>query len=489
MNRWLVAVALLGIALHPACAGRHAGSRGGSEHERLLADVAAHPNDSAANLRLARYALAAKQPGAALRYFAVVEANGGLFGPRWTSSDRKHYGDLLRERGAWRLQHNLVAAQADIAHARSLGAVVAPEMLQRTAAIQAWADSCHAADDIRQRGLQAACKATISVGACAAEPAPQRGAFAAALWQHGAKRATYEVLRELARRSAGVPSETRLLWLQAQAWWTGTIVPIPIAPTTTVCELVALADAVWPTHGAAFDAAVQRGIETLDDWRSRHGLPPAVGDVAACQLAPAAPPALQPALAAVAFDDAFAARWQLTAKVVATLRRLHQQAPATVDRAVVELLDAGLDEAWMAAAAGELFDLIGDPARARRYWQRAVDANADPAFVQGLAVAVAHSGDPDAAAIWATQAAAASGDPALWLLEVASAMAAHGSSPEALTLLKQARSVAGAADMAAIDTAIARVQGGGDDHATVLSATLDLRDPQARAWLRARVAR
>ena len=68
-------------------------------------------------------------------------------------------------------------------------------------------------------------------------------------------------------------------------------------------------------------------------------------------------------------------------------------------------------------------------------------------------------------------------------------MAAHGSSPEALTLLKQARSVAGAADTAAIDTAIARVQGGGDDHATVLSATLDLRDPQARAWLRARVAR
>ncbi len=483
MNRWRVAAALVSVALMQACAGRQATSGSSSEHERLLADVAAHPNDSGANLRLARYAWAAKQPGAALRHFAVVEANGGLFGTRWTNADREHFGSLLRSRGEWRLRHHLAGAQTDLAHARTLGTTVPVTLMQRSAEDQAWSDSRHAADDVRQRGLQAACKAAIAVGACASTSATQRAAFAAALWQHGAKRAAYEVLHEVANRSAGMPAESRMLWLQTQAWWTGAIVPMPITPTTAVCEIVAAADAVWPARGIVFDTAVQRGIATLNDWRARHALPPSADDAALCQpmaSESAAPTSIAPA----PFEDAFAARWELPADAVLALRRLHQQAPVTIDRAVAELLDAALDEAWTAAAVGELFDLLGDPARARRYWQLAVDANADPAFVQGLAVAAARVGDPDAAAIWATQAAAASGDPALWLLEIANAMAAHGSTPEALTVLKQARAVAGAGDAAAIEAAIQRVQHDTEDTTAAASATLDLRDSRARAWLR-----
>ena len=121
--------------------------------------------------------------------------------------------------------------------------------------------------------------------------------------------------------------------------------------------------------------------------------------------------------------------------------------------AVAELPDAGFGHAWV----GALYDAIQDPARARASWQAAVDASPhEPAFVRGLAEAIARTNDPDAALVIGTQAAAASGDPAPVWIAIAEALHANGSYVHALEAARYAIDLATAETVArAFELAIA----------------------------------
>lgn len=455
-TRGWVATALATVALGLSnCAARRA-PQGADARNVLLVELASNPRDSAVHVRLARFELAAQHRAAALRHFALVETTGGLFGSKWSAADRRAYAMLLRERGLLRVSHNQASAAQDLTHAASLGAPASPPELHAVASIKAVQDSRHAADDVRNQGLRSLCSSAVTVGACASASVPDRVAFASWLWQRRAKRASYDVLVEVGKRSEGIPPQAQTFWLEAQAWWTGEITP-------------GLADHVAPTVILAPDSSLPS--PSLDD-----------------------------------FFALLAERWQLQVADLQALHRLRSTAVATVDRAVAQMVDQSLDEAWTAAALGEYFLLVGDPARARALWQRAYDAAGEPRYLQGLAVATATVGDSDAATIWATQAAAASGDPALPLAEVAGAMAQLGDYPVALTVLRQALAIAGAADANTIEREIAfclqklgrPIPAGATpaSWATMQTARaaprnvmLDLDEPGARAMLAALLAR
>ncbi len=467
-GRWLVAL-LASAAFGSASCARNA--HVGDPREQLLVDLASNPRDSAVNLRLAQVEAAAQLRGAALRHFALVESNGGLFGSKWTAADRRVYATLLRDRGLVRLRRGQASAAQDFTHAAKLGVTVSAPERAAAALVQATQDARHAADDLRNRGLRALCSGAATTGACTNSSALDRVLFANWLWQHRAKRASYDVLVEVSQRSAGVPGSARTLWLQAQAWWTGEVLPLPPIGQATRCDAEAAATAVkgelLPSDAA--DDSSGRAQRALDDWRLRNGLamlPPLRSDQPCTDIGTAgavdspdssmarAVTGIGASSQSADFFEVFAERWQLSAADLRELQHIRTTAIATVDRAVVQALDASLDEAWTAAALGEFFLVTGDPARARALWQRAVDATHDPRYLQGLAVATAAVGDSDAATIWATQAAAASGDPAPALAEVAGAMAQMGDYPVALTLLRQALAIAGAIDVIAIEHAI-----------------------------------
>ncbi len=470
-GRWLIALLASAAFGSASCAARRTGHVD-DPRGALLVELASNPGDSAVHLRLARFEVTVQRRAAALRHFALVESSGGLFGSIWTAADRRAYATLLRERGLLRLRRGQASAAQDFTHAARLGATVSALERSTAAIVQATQDARHAADDVRNRGLRALCSRTATTGACANSLALDRISFANWLWQHRAKRASYEVLVEVSQRSAGVPGSARTLWLKGQAWWTGEVLPLPPIEQATRCDAEAAATAInltlLPADVAADSAG--RAQRALDDWRTRNGLAalpplpidqscpnkvtPAVTDTPDSSMQRS-----MPGISAVAesadFFDLFAARWQLRAADLRELQHVRTTAMATLDRAVQQALDASLDEAWTAAALGEFFLVTGDPARARALWQRAFDATNEPRYLLGLAVATAAVGDSDAAAIWATQAAAASGDPALALAEVAGAMVQAGEFPVALTLLRQALAIAGATDVIAIEHAIA----------------------------------
>lgn len=454
--RGCFAAALATVALGLSnCSARRAG-QGVDPRSALLVELATNPRDSAVHLRLARFELATQHRAAALRHFAFVETAGGLFGSKWSASDRRAYAMLLRERGLLRISHGQASAAQDLTHAAGLGGPVQARDLAAVANIQALQDSRHAADDVRNQGLRSLCSHAVTVGACADASVQDRVAFATWLWQRRAKRASYDVLVEVTQRSEGIPPQAWTFWLVAQAWWTGERVP-------------GLADDAVPTTIFSPDSSLS--TPAVDDFFTMH-----------------------------------AERWQLQVADLQALHHLRSTAAATVDRAVEQALDRSLDEAWTAAALGEYFLLVGDPARARALWQRAYDAAGEPRYLQGLAVATATVGDSDAATIWATQAAAASGDPALPLAEVAGAMAQLGDYPVALTLLRQALALAGATDANTIEREIAyclqklgrptTVGVAAASWATMQTARvaahnimLDLDEPGARAMLAALLTR
>ncbi|MBP9088599.1 MAG: hypothetical protein KBG15_20925 [Kofleriaceae bacterium] len=460
-RRWLAAVlatSALGLA---GCATRRTGPAD-DPRATLLVELASNPRDSAVHLRLARFELAAQHRAAAMRHFALVEAIGGLFGAKWSVADRRAYAMLLRDRGLFRLSHGQASAAQDFAHAANLGVPVSSPQRHAAAILQAIADVRHAADDIRTRGVRALCRLTATTGACANASALDRVAFATWLWQHRAKRASYDVLVEVSQRSGALPQPARTLWLDAQAWWTGEVLPLPPLVQATRCDAEAAARYVQPRRHDASDDMPGRAQRALDGWRARNGLaklPPL--DDQACRAAadldlraPHSPESNMAPPVAGDFIAIFAQRWQLSATDLQALQRVRDTAMPTLDRAVEQALNQSLDEAWTAAALGEFMLVTGDPARARALWQRAFDATGAPRYLQGLAVAAAAVGDSDAATIWATQAAAASGDPASLLAEVAGAMAESGDYPVALTLLRQALAIAGATDAYAIERQI-----------------------------------
>ena len=130
--------------------------------------------------------------------------------------------------------------------------------------------------------------------------------------------------------------------------------------------------------------------------------------------------------------------------------------PAIAERLGRDYVARSADAAVAHAVIGGLFGALGDPARSRLAWQAAVDASPEPAFLLGLAEIEARAGDPDAAMINATTAAAAAGDPAETWLVIARAIEEGGAHAVALDAAKNALDLATADTLdGAFDVAIA----------------------------------
>lgn len=155
-----------------------------------------------------------------------------------------------------------------------------------------------------------------------------------------------------------------------------------------------------------------------------------------------------PALAEVA--DAAAVRAALTAADPASagaprlleIAASYRRDVAVARRKAADFVAQSDDAAAAHAQLGALYLLLDDPASARAAWRAAVDRSAEPAFLQGLAVACAAAKDPDAALLFMTSAAAASGDPTPVLLDVAEELLRAGSATHALEAAKSALALA-----------------------------------------------
>ena len=113
--------------------------------------------------------------------------------------------------------------------------------------------------------------------------------------------------------------------------------------------------------------------------------------------------------------------------------------PAAADRVAADVVARDVDVAAAAPEVAELFQLLGDPARARAWWEKAVEASPDDVELRaGLVRALAAAADGEAARLHLTTVAAGSGDPARALLDGARALAAAGLVVDALAPAKQA---------------------------------------------------
>ncbi len=141
---------------------------------------------------------------------------------------------------------------------------------------------------------------------------------------------------------------------------------------------------------------------------------------------------------------------------VAALLAGYRRDPAIADRLARDVVARAPDAAVANAALGAVWSLLDDPARSRAAWQAAVDASPEPAFVRGLADACARAGDPDAALIHGTSAAAAVGDPAPVWTSLSRVLDGVGSHQHALEAARSAIDLAGRDVLAfALDAGIA----------------------------------
>jgi hypothetical protein len=140
---------------------------------------------------------------------------------------------------------------------------------------------------------------------------------------------------------------------------------------------------------------------------------------------------------------ATAARFGGDAGAYAGVARAYGRDPAIAARRLDDLIDARVDEAEGAAAGAFLMEGLGDLARARALWQRAVDSSAEAAYVLELGLATARAGDDPAALLHFTAAAAASGDAAPVLVEGVRALLDGGRPIAAIEAAKAAIDLAG----------------------------------------------
>jgi hypothetical protein len=461
-----IAIACLSLA---ACAARQSPSAVGDERQRLLLRIARDPQGTDANLALARYDAQHQRPASALRHFTIADRNGGLFGSKLTDHDRSQAGQLILARGRRRLSAEQASAQRDFDQARVWGVVIAANDSSRLEAVKALSNARHASNELRARGLTSMCKLQLQPGACSAAATDERQIFGQWLWQHGAKRAGYEVLSSLT--SPRVP-------LHVQAWWHGDVSSAALGFQQTCDAFSAIDELARDGSDDGYAAFVQRSQTVVNAARARRQLP--IWSFAICQSAAGRDQVAESSAANEAKIDgatfivSFAARWRWPERQVQQVIETRSSSPQTVDQLVADIIDRSSDESWDHAASAELFDIIGDPARARDHWRVAYEQTSEPSYALGFAVALAHAGDPDAAAIWATTAAAANGDPSPAIVEVARAMMTRQSWPEALTQLRQARSLASATDAATVERYIAEALHGlgrpaQDDYAVVQS--------------------
>lgn len=171
-------------------------------------------------------------------------------------------------------------------------------------------------------------------------------------------------------------------------------------------------------------------------------------------IAPAAPaPFEDPHVAAL---GAYLHVRHLDGLPLAALLAAYRTNPGRADTLAADAVAEATDAAPIQAALGALFDVLGDPARSRAAYQAAVDGSPEPAFIAGLAVAMARANDPDAAMVQATTAAAASGDPAVVWVALARALDDIGKHVHALEAARSAIDLAGPEMIGpALDVAIA----------------------------------
>ncbi len=193
----------------------------------------------------------------------------------------------------------------------------------------------------------------------------------------------------------------------------------------------------------ALPAWATAALATLDDPAAAPPLP--VTSVDAPEASPV-PWSRRVAALAVGADGDAALADGLAAVVTAYARD-----PALADRRAEDLAGAAIDLAVVAPALGRTFTLQGDPARARAWWQRGVDASPEePTLALGLALAMIRAGDGPAAQQQLVRAAAGSGDAATTLYRAARGFAAAGATLDALTACKLALEHAAPGDEAMV---------------------------------------
>lgn len=396
--------------------------------ETLQLRLARAPRDRDLHAALAAIEEQRGRPGAALDHLDRAIALGRPFRGGLDAGDRARLARLLTRRALARAARRSPGADADVARLRGLGVDV-PLELVHDAGLAAVAVELRHTDPVRRAAavvrLTRLDPALASALTGAADPSATERA---ARWLDaaGARRVLHEQLDEFERRAgiAGFAASSQpawLLdrWLDGRRWWHGDDGRPDLS--TLARALAAGADpCVFPRFEPARVACTGPTVE------------------APAATAPTEPPlpATWPAFAvALAADPADA---DLRASLGAVAQAFTTD-PALGDRAVEDFLAASLDVAEAAPAAARLMALLGDPARARALWQRAVDADpVDPALLLGLTLAAADAGDADAALQLAIDAAAASGDAGGTLLATARGFAAADQSAAALTLARQA---------------------------------------------------
>lgn len=436
-------------------------TRGPDDARReMQARVLAHPRDIAARLALAHLAKEQGRPSQAIEQFETVEHLGGPLGPRWTHDDQLTFAWLLEQRGQVRVVRGSPTALADFDHAEKLGATTGADDREQAQRAIAFDQLRHVDAKVRALGraaLAARANAAEARGAGGtgnltssteesawfrawrgARPTAtpeQRGQFGAWLWTINARREAYEQLA--AWHDATRPPRDETLqgaYLRALAWWTPTwLGEVPPPPAE---------DLVGPERC----------------WFPGTDCVP-----------PTAEPPPPSQLEAVALPEAAEARAVVAARYAATraaspvpvstliaIATAYDRDPTIAERLARDFVDRAFDAAAAHATIGALFDVLGDPPRARAEWQLAATASPEVAFLQGLAQAAARSGDGPAALVFATRAAAASGDPAVIWVGVAAALVDGNRIPDALTAARSALELAGPEVLApALDVAIA----------------------------------
>src|SRR5688572_22424875 len=115
--------------------------------------VASEPDDLDARRALALLEDANHRPSAAIEHLLVVEAVGGPLGTRWTADDRDRLARLLVGRATERLRRGWLGAEADLAHARRLGAAIEPTIERMAKLARAEAEMREADGKVRARGI------------------------------------------------------------------------------------------------------------------------------------------------------------------------------------------------------------------------------------------------------------------------------------------------------------------------------------------------
>ncbi|MDB4957730.1 MAG: repeat-containing protein [Myxococcales bacterium] len=399
-------------------------TRGETEARRDLAiRVIGEPRDVQARLALAALDDKLGFPSDAIEQLDAVVMLGGPAGTRWHGEDRARLARLILARGRERLARRSEAALADLQRARELGASVAAGELATAREVAAVAELRHVDAKVRARGRDHLATLLDGPGArpawrgARADATPaEHGAFGDWLWEQGAYRESYEHLERWHRATRRPRDEAlQAAYLRALAWWSP--VWLGEVPPPPADELVGPGRCWFPNAGCTppKPELVLAPVEPYRDARSA-----AIIRYARARVTGGPDPA-----ALLPIVDAFG------------------RDPAIAERLGRDLVARATDAAVAHAAVGAVFDVLGDFARSRVEWQAAADQSAEPAFERGLSLAAARAGDPDAALIFATKAAAASGDPAVVWLALARALEGIGRHVEALVAARNAIDLAG----------------------------------------------